>query len=68
MGVRRGKGDAAIAVVIGGGGDVVVHPPRHGDGDDAPIVTRFAKARGLSASRLLMPMSFAASLGTTLRW
>lgn len=31
-----------------------------------PIVTRFAKARGLSASRLLMPMSFAASLGTTL--
>ncbi|MBX9401037.1 SLC13 family permease [Lysobacter sp. BMK333-48F3] len=31
-----------------------------------PILTRFAKARGLSASRLLMPMSFAASLGTTL--
>ena len=31
-----------------------------------PIVTRHAKARGLSASRLLMPMSFAASLGTTL--
>jgi len=31
-----------------------------------PIVMRFAKARGLSASRLLMPMSFAASLGTTL--
>ena len=31
-----------------------------------PIVTRFAKAAGLSASRLLMPMSFAASLGTTL--
>lgn len=31
-----------------------------------PIVSRFAHARGLSASRLLMPMSFAASLGTTL--
>ena len=31
-----------------------------------PITTRFAKQRGLSASRLLMPMSFAASLGTTL--
>ncbi len=31
-----------------------------------PIVTRFAQARGLSASRLLMPMSLAASLGTTL--
>jgi di/tricarboxylate transporter len=31
-----------------------------------PIITRFAKNRGLSASRLLMPMSFAASLGTTL--
>ena len=31
-----------------------------------PIVTRHAKAHGLSASRLLMPMSFAASLGTTL--
>ena len=31
-----------------------------------PILTRFAKLRGLSASRLLMPMSFAASLGTTL--
>ena len=31
-----------------------------------PILTRFARARGLSASRLLMPMSFAASLGTTL--
>ncbi|MGO1073512.1 SLC13 family permease [Lysobacter sp. CA199] len=31
-----------------------------------PILTRFAKSRGLSASRLLMPMSFAASLGTTL--
>src|SRR5690606_16926820 len=31
-----------------------------------PILTRFAKAHGLSASRLLMPMSFAASLGTTL--
>ncbi|MCF7223655.1 SLC13 family permease [Marilutibacter chinensis] len=31
-----------------------------------PILTRFARSRGLSASRLLMPMSFAASLGTTL--
>ncbi len=31
-----------------------------------PILTRFARTRGLSASRLLMPMSFAASLGTTL--
>ncbi|HEY5804678.1 MAG TPA: SLC13 family permease [Lysobacter sp.] len=31
-----------------------------------PILTRFARARGMSASRLLMPMSFAASLGTTL--
>ncbi len=31
-----------------------------------PILTRFAKANGISASRLLMPMSFAASLGTTL--
>ncbi|HEY5850653.1 MAG TPA: SLC13 family permease [Lysobacter sp.] len=31
-----------------------------------PILTRFAQARGMSASRLLMPMSFAASLGTTL--
>src|SRR3546814_3123775 len=31
-----------------------------------PILTRFAKANGLSASRLLMPMFFAASLGTTL--
>ncbi len=31
-----------------------------------PILTRFARANGLSASRLLMPMSFAASLGTTL--
>ena len=31
-----------------------------------PILTRFAKLRGLSASRLLMPMSFAASLRTTL--
>ncbi len=31
-----------------------------------PIITRMAKGSGLSASRLLMPMSFAASLGTTL--
>src|SRR3546814_14480592 len=31
-----------------------------------PILTRCAKANVLSASRLLMPMSFAASLGTTL--
>ncbi|HST45718.1 MAG TPA: SLC13 family permease [Luteimonas sp.] len=31
-----------------------------------PILTRLAKAKNLSASRLLMPMSFAASLGTTL--
>jgi len=31
-----------------------------------PILTRFARQRGMSASRLLMPMSFAASLGTTL--
>lgn len=31
-----------------------------------PIITRYAKSRGMSASRLLMPMSFAASLGTTL--
>ncbi|WP_123770282.1 SLC13 family permease [Vulcaniibacterium tengchongense] len=31
-----------------------------------PILSRFARARGLSVSRLLMPMSFAASLGTTL--
>ena len=31
-----------------------------------PILTRFAKARGLSVSRLLMPMSLAASLGTCL--
>ncbi len=31
-----------------------------------PILTRLARANGLSASRLLMPMSFAASLGTTL--
>jgi di/tricarboxylate transporter len=31
-----------------------------------PIIIRFARARGLSASRLLMPMSLAASLGTTL--
>ncbi|HVI59529.1 MAG TPA: SLC13 family permease [Luteimonas sp.] len=31
-----------------------------------PILTRFARAHGLSASRLLMPMSFAASLGTCL--
>lgn len=31
-----------------------------------PILTRFAKAQNLSASRLLMPMSFGASLGTTL--
>ncbi len=31
-----------------------------------PIVTRFARARRMSASRLLIPMSFAASLGTTL--
>ena len=31
-----------------------------------PIITRYAKQRGMSASRLLMPMSFAASLGTTL--
>lgn len=31
-----------------------------------PILSRFAQARGLSVSRLLMPMSFAASLGTTL--
>lgn len=31
-----------------------------------PILTRFARTHGLSASRLLMPMSFAASLGTTL--
>lgn len=31
-----------------------------------PILTRFARANGLSASRLLMPMSFAASLGTCL--
>jgi di/tricarboxylate transporter len=31
-----------------------------------PILTRFAKANGLSVSRLLMPMSFAASLGTCL--
>ena len=31
-----------------------------------PILTRLAKAKNLSASRLLMPMSFAASLGTML--
>ena len=31
-----------------------------------PIVTRIAQARGLSPSKLLMPMSLAASLGTTL--
>ncbi len=31
-----------------------------------PILTRFAKKNGLSASRLLMPMSLAASLGTCL--
>lgn len=31
-----------------------------------PIVSRFAKTQKLSPSRLLMPMSFAASLGTTL--
>ncbi|GAB6195850.1 SLC13 family permease [Lysobacter xanthus] len=31
-----------------------------------PIVARFAQARGLSPSKLLMPMSLAASLGTTL--
>ncbi|GAA4856919.1 SLC13 family permease [Luteimonas vadosa] len=31
-----------------------------------PILGRFARATGLSESRLLMPMSFAASLGTTL--
>ncbi|TZF88767.1 SLC13 family permease [Cognatilysobacter lacus] len=31
-----------------------------------PIVSRFAQARGLSPSKLLMPMSLAASLGTTL--
>ncbi|GAB2511749.1 SLC13 family permease [Lysobacter humi (ex Lee et al. 2017)] len=31
-----------------------------------PITTRFAQARGLPTSRLLMPMSLAASLGTTL--
>jgi di/tricarboxylate transporter len=31
-----------------------------------PILSRFAHSRGLSVSRLLMPMSFAASLGTTL--
>jgi di/tricarboxylate transporter len=31
-----------------------------------PILSRFAKARGLSVSRLLMPMSLAASLGTCL--
>ncbi|MEO6064321.1 MAG: SLC13 family permease, partial [Lysobacterales bacterium] len=31
-----------------------------------PILGRFAKERQLSVSRLLMPMSFAASLGTTL--
>ncbi len=31
-----------------------------------PITTRFARGAGLSVSRLLMPMSFAASLGTTL--
>ncbi|RNF83907.1 SLC13 family permease [Lysobacter psychrotolerans] len=31
-----------------------------------PILIRFAREHGLSASRLLIPMSFAASLGTTL--
>lgn len=31
-----------------------------------PIITRFAQSRALSPSRLLMPMSLAASLGTTL--
>jgi di/tricarboxylate transporter len=31
-----------------------------------PILTRHARGKGLSVSRLLMPMSFAASLGTTL--
>src|SRR5690606_11862990 len=31
-----------------------------------PILTRFAREHGLSASRLLMPMSLAASLGTCL--
>jgi len=31
-----------------------------------PIVARLAKSNGLSPSRLLMPMSFAASIGTTL--
>src|SRR3546814_10943930 len=31
-----------------------------------PILTRFAKKNGLSASRLLMPLSLAASLGTFL--
>ncbi len=31
-----------------------------------PILTRFARTSGVAVSRLLMPMSFAASLGTTL--
>ena len=31
-----------------------------------PILTKFARAKNLSVSRLLMPMSLAASLGTTL--
>jgi di/tricarboxylate transporter len=31
-----------------------------------PILTRHARSTGVSVSRLLMPMSFAASLGTTL--
>jgi di/tricarboxylate transporter len=31
-----------------------------------PILTRYARSTGVSVSRLLMPMSFAASLGTTL--
>lgn len=31
-----------------------------------PILNRFARSRNMSVSRLLMPMSFAASLGTTL--
>ncbi|WP_149194057.1 SLC13 family permease [Luteimonas suaedae] len=31
-----------------------------------PILNRFARSKNMSVSRLLMPMSFAASLGTTL--
>ena len=49
----------ALAFALGG-----LWPPAEAQ---APIVLKLAREQQLPASRLLMPMSLAASLGTTLR-